>query len=124
MSKCEQEKNILAQPTLTTSTADSLKQNEFALGDWPEKNWWEMFQSEELSALIASALVSNPTPIVMNDLWKFSPTTGWWTWVNGPNTTGSVGSYGTKGVAAVGNLPPARRDGVGWIDRARVCCCL
>lgn len=65
-----------------------------------------------------SALVSNPTPIVMNDLWNYNPATGWWTWVNGPNTTADPGNYGTKGVAAPTNLPSSRRDPIAWIDRS------
>jgi N-acetylneuraminic acid mutarotase len=57
-----------------------------------------------------------------NDLWRFSTATGQWTWVSGssmatPYGGGNLsGSYGTQGVAAAGNLPPARADGVAWRD--------
>ncbi|MHB8847837.1 MAG: Kelch repeat-containing protein [Burkholderiales bacterium] len=53
-----------------------------------------------------------------NDLWKFSPSTGLWTWVSGSNTANAIGVYGTQGVAAVGNVPGARYGSVSWIDSA------
>ncbi len=53
-----------------------------------------------------------------NDLWKFSPSTGLWTWVGGTATPANAGSYGTQGVAAAGNLPPARTNAISWVDSA------
>jgi hypothetical protein len=44
----------------------------------------------------------------LNDLWKYDPTTGLWTWVSGSTAANSPGSYGTKGVAATANMPPGR----------------
>ena len=44
----------------------------------------------------------------LNDLWKFNPANGRWTWISGSNTFGAPGVYGTKGVAAAGNVPGAR----------------
>jgi hypothetical protein len=61
-----------------------------------------------------------------NDLWSYKPTTGLWTWVGGSNTAASgnaaasTGSYGTQGVTAAGNLPPARTDAFSWVDSAGV----
>ena len=46
---------------------------------------------------------------ISNDLWKYDVTTNMWTWMHGSSTTGSPGNYGTKGVAAPTNDPPARR---------------
>jgi hypothetical protein len=43
---------------------------------------------------------------LLNDLWEYSA--GQWTWVGGPNTTNVGASYGTKGVAAAGNVPGGR----------------
>jgi hypothetical protein len=56
----------------------------------------------------------------LNDLWKFSPATGGWTWVGGSNTpwAEAAGVYGTQGVAAASNAPGARRDATGWKDGA------
>jgi N-acetylneuraminic acid mutarotase len=59
---------------------------------------------------------SNSSPSDFNDLWVYDPGTGLWTWVNGPNTINSTGSYGSKGVAATSNLPSARHQPVTWAD--------
>jgi hypothetical protein len=56
----------------------------------------------------------------LNDLWSYSPSTGQWTWVGGANTAGNAGSYGTQGVPAASNLPPARTDAISWVDSAGV----
>jgi N-acetylneuraminic acid mutarotase len=53
---------------------------------------------------------------ILNDLWKFSPASGTWTWVSGSNAINAQGVYGTKGVAAASNVPGARLDSVSWID--------
>jgi N-acetylneuraminic acid mutarotase len=52
----------------------------------------------------------------LNDLWKYSPNTGLWTWVSGSNISGADGVYGTRGVAAAANVPPARNGATAWID--------
>lgn len=54
------------------------------------------------------------TPI--NDLWKYTPSTNEWTWVSGDKLAGATGTYGTKGVADVTNVPSARFDMAGWSD--------
>lgn len=55
-----------------------------------------------------------------NDLWSYNPTSGLWTWVGGANTAGNAGNYGSLGVPAAGNLPPARTGAVSWVDSAGV----
>jgi N-acetylneuraminic acid mutarotase len=52
------------------------------------------------------------------DLWKFTPATGMWTWVNGSSTTNGKGVYGTQGVASWANLPGGRYGSISWIDSA------
>ncbi len=52
----------------------------------------------------------------LNDLWKYMPSTGQWTWVNGDSTAGRTGIYGVKGVAASTNKPCAREFAVGTAD--------
>lgn len=60
----------------------------------------------------------------LNDLWKFSPGTGEWTWVSGSETVGSnssgilgqFGIYGTLGTPAATNVPGGRLGTVSWID--------
>jgi N-acetylneuraminic acid mutarotase len=52
----------------------------------------------------------------LNDLWKFSPKDGTWTWMSGSDTSGASGDFGTKGVAATNNMPSARYGSFGWTD--------
>jgi N-acetylneuraminic acid mutarotase len=52
----------------------------------------------------------------LNDLWKYSPSSGQWTWVSGSNTVGAQGVYGTKGIAAPTNVPGARSNEISWTD--------
>jgi hypothetical protein len=52
----------------------------------------------------------------LNDLWKYSTSTGQWTWVSGDNTTSQVGVYGTKGTAGASNKPGARKEAESWTD--------
>lgn len=53
----------------------------------------------------------------LSDLWKFNPSNGTWTWVNGPDTGNQPAVTGTQGVPAVGNVPSSRTYNVGWIDK-------
>jgi N-acetylneuraminic acid mutarotase len=62
----------------------------------------------------------------LNDLWKFNPSTGEWTWMSGSNTLsgsgycyidcGLFGVYGTLGTAAPGNVPGGRATAASWRD--------
>lgn len=58
--------------------------------------------------------VSNTTPGLLNDLWKFSG--GQWTWVSGSNLANPNGVYGTLGTAAAANVPGGRQAPTSWID--------
>jgi len=55
---------------------------------------------------------------VFNDLWRYEPSTGFWTWMSGSNSQNAVGVYGTRGTAAAGNVPGARQGSVSWVDKA------
>jgi nitrate/nitrite transporter NarK/N-acetylneuraminic acid mutarotase len=55
---------------------------------------------------------------VGNDLWRYAPSTGLWTWMGGSMAQGAVGVYGTLGVAAAGNVPGGRDIGLSWTDGA------
>lgn len=57
----EQTENLITPPSVETSVRDSLESGFFVLSDWPKQAWWEVFQSTELNALIAEALVKDPT---------------------------------------------------------------
>lgn len=52
----------------------------------------------------------------LNDLWRFDPSTGEWTWVSGDEGVDQPGVYGAKGIAGTSNKPGARDNGVSWID--------
>lgn len=51
-----------------------------------------------------------------NDLWKFNPSNGEWTWVSGSNVRRSFGTFGTKGTPSTANTPSARAAGSSWTD--------
>lgn len=53
---------------------------------------------------------------LMNDLWKYTPSAGQWTWISGSQTPASAGVYGTQGVPGAGNVPGARGYAVSWTD--------
>lgn len=61
MSHREQTENLLPQPSLESSTCDALSTSFFQLDEWPDRNWWTVFQSQELNCLIEEALANNPT---------------------------------------------------------------
>jgi N-acetylneuraminic acid mutarotase len=52
----------------------------------------------------------------LNDLWKYNPGNGQWTWMGGSDIGSQTGIYGTQGVAAPGNIPPGRDNAVAWTD--------
>jgi VCBS repeat-containing protein len=53
-------------------------------------------------------------PARFNDLWRYRPSTGRWTWMKGSSGGGQAGVYGTLGVAAAGNTPGARQGAASW----------
>ena len=52
----------------------------------------------------------------LNDLWKYNA--GQWTWVGGSDVVNQVGTYGTQGTPAQGNIPGARDGCTTWTDAA------
>jgi N-acetylneuraminic acid mutarotase len=65
-----------------------------------------------------SGIDSSGNPGLLNDLWKFNPTTLAWTWVSGSLTNGQVGSYGKLGQAGATNVPGSREAAAGTVDSA------
>ena len=55
-------------------------------------------------------------PGLLNDLWRFDPATGLWTWVSGGDAINHKGTYGTRGLAGSTNIPGGRQSGATWID--------
>jgi N-acetylneuraminic acid mutarotase len=52
----------------------------------------------------------------LNDLWRYSPSTGQWTWISGGDKANATGVYGTQGTASTSNMPGARYSASSWID--------
>ena len=52
----------------------------------------------------------------LNDLWKYDPSTGNWTWMKGASSANQYGTYGTAGIPAADNTPGARYGAVSWTD--------
>lgn len=44
----------------------------------------------------------------LNDLWRYDPVSGQWTWMSGANVDSQAGVYGSLGTPAAGNVPGAR----------------
>jgi N-acetylneuraminic acid mutarotase len=55
-------------------------------------------------------------PQYLNDLWEYTPSTGFWTWQGGPVWGDQSGQYGTQGVASASNLPGGRVGAAQWTD--------
>jgi N-acetylneuraminic acid mutarotase len=59
---------------------------------------------------------------VLNDLWKFDPVAGQWSWISGSNLANKNGVYGTQGIsnattnAAPTNVPGSRWGSQGWVN--------
>lgn len=53
--------NMLPPQSLDNSIAEGLGTPFFSVGNWPDENWWEVFGSCQLNALIAEALEQNPS---------------------------------------------------------------
>jgi N-acetylneuraminic acid mutarotase len=53
----------------------------------------------------------------LNDLWRFDPATGNWTWVKGSKSMDAAGSYGSQGVEAVANTPGGRAFAAAWTGK-------
>jgi len=53
---------------------------------------------------------------LLNDMWKFDPVAGNWTWIKGSTDPGVPGHYGSKGISATDNTPGARSRSNTWTD--------
>jgi N-acetylneuraminic acid mutarotase len=75
----------------------------------PGGNLW-LFGGEQFAGASGSKF--------FNDLWKYNTATGEWTWFSGAESADAAGVYGTKGVAAAGDVPGARAGAASWVDSA------
>ncbi len=79
---------------------------------WTDKqgNFWMFGGVTFLSSIYAE----------QNDMWRYSPTTNQWTWMNGPKyITDPNGEFGIKGIPSPNNYPSIRGWGANcWTDTA------
>lgn len=54
----------------------------------------------------------------LNDLWKFDPVTGMWTWMDGEKTVDALPVFGIKGIPAAENTPGSLYQAATWIDKS------
>ena len=59
--KDQQTENLVSPPSVAASIEKSINSGYFAIGDWPQEKWWEIFNSVQLNHLITEALAQNPT---------------------------------------------------------------
>ncbi|CAN5423647.1 hypothetical protein BH10BDE1_BH10BDE1_04390 [soil metagenome] len=67
--------------------------------------------------VFGGSLGSNTT--LKNDLWRFRPSTGEWTWMSGSSGSAAGNTnavYGTKGTPSVSNTPGERKELACWTD--------
>ncbi|NDJ34711.1 MAG: hypothetical protein GYB64_08570, partial [Chloroflexi bacterium] len=55
---------------------------------------------------------------LLNDLWRFDPDTGLWTWLGGSDGINQPGVYGTEDMPSMGSWPGARSGAASWIDES------
>jgi len=61
---------------------------------------------------------SNDLSGSLSDLWQYSPSTGQWTWMGGPQGYNQAAVYGVMGAGAPGNIPGPRENSASWTDAA------
>ena len=57
-------------------------------------------------------------PALLNDLWKYEPSTNMWTWVKGDNAIDKYGIYGSQGIPSLNNKPGGRNWFSSWKDNS------
>jgi N-acetylneuraminic acid mutarotase len=110
--------------TMGTSAAANMPGARFDATAWTDNsgNFW-LFGGSGYDSL---GIWGDP-----NDMWKYSPSTSQWTWMNGSNTipcgfnlpddenlcTNPPAIRGTLGVPAVANTPPGGPAAANWVDK-------
>ena len=106
--------NVGTYGTQGTAAAANVPGSRSSSGTWTDLsgNLW-LFGGDG-----ADSVGTSGGNIDLNDLWKFSASSGQWTWVGGSNIGGNAGVYGTLGTAAAGNIPGARIASCTWTDKS------
>ncbi len=72
MSKKERTKNFRPTPSLKESREIALQTPAFKEGNWPTRQWWEQYDSKELTCLIEMALKNNPSILAVREKINFA----------------------------------------------------
>lgn len=62
-----QPKYLMPPPSIEGTVQRNLESGYFTIGDWPQDDWWSIFQSPQLNDLIQEALLSNPSIDAINE---------------------------------------------------------
>jgi hypothetical protein len=54
---------------------------------------------------------------VLNDIWRYTPTTNQWTWMSGSNLVSATGVYNTLGVTSLSSIPGGGYQWCFWHDQ-------
>jgi NodT family efflux transporter outer membrane factor (OMF) lipoprotein len=57
----EQTEFLIGPPSVDLTVQKALESGYFTLGDWPQEDWWNLFDSPQLNALMQEALANNPS---------------------------------------------------------------
>jgi hypothetical protein len=105
--------NTLDQPGIYTAPSGNTPGARSDLFSWtdPSGNFW-------LFGGFGYDSTSNPATNLgdLSDLWEYSVSTNVWTWKKGPNVNDQLGTFGTLGQLAPGNVPESREGGASWTD--------
>ncbi len=105
--------NTLDQPGIYTAPSGNTPGARSDLFSWtdPSGNFW-------LFGGFGYDSTSNPATNLgdLSDLWEYSVSTNVWTWMKGPNVNDQLGTFGTLGQLAPGNIPESREGGASWTD--------
>lgn len=95
--------------TLGTPAAGNIPGSRIQASGWTDSsgNFW-LYGGEGYSATGVFGY--------LGDLWKFSPATNEWTWINGSSASGPSADYGILGTSAANNSPGAREGASNWLD--------
>jgi hypothetical protein len=85
-------------------------------GRYSAVSWTDTSGNLWLFGGVAVDSTTNLGSLLLNDLWKFSPTTNTWTWVSGSSVANAQSYYGTQGVPSTVNMPGAREGSATWTD--------
>lgn len=100
--------------TLGIPSTSNIPGGRYAAATWVDKqgNFW-LFGGQGIDV--------GDDYVQLNDLWKYNPSTGEWTWVSGSElvnvlTSTQPPSYGTKGVPSPATSPGSAVGAKGWTD--------